>query len=167
MTTQLTNMRGEEFVMRILAGQRGFSGIQLEPNFNLAGCEDFFKMQIYLRENATNLRQFPLILDGSDLTGMIAYGLYWPFVSGKKVKLQRADLREANFREANFRETNLERADLERANLWKADLGVANLVRANLWKANLRGAYLEGANLREAYLAGANLERAYLEGARP
>jgi len=148
MPTQLKYMKGEEFVKKILAGERDFSGIRLEEGFDLSGCEGFGEMQKYLQKE--RLQKSPIFLENSEFKYLVAHGLYLPFVRG----------REANFYEANLMEANLLEGDLERADLDGADLERANLFRANLWRANLYGANLYGTNLARANLKNVkNLER--------
>ena len=153
MVTRPTYIKGEEFVRKILAGERDFSGITLEKFFDLAGHEGFGDMQEYLRK--TDLQTSPLILDDSELQYIKARGLYLPFVRGKEANLRGADLRGAN----------LCGAHLGGAYLCGAHLGGAYLCGAHLWEANLGGADLRGADLGEANLGEANLRGAYLGGA--
>ncbi len=168
MATQLKQMSGEELVEKILAGERDFSGIELEERFDLAGSKHFGQLQKYLKNE--DLRKSPVSIVGSELKYLDARGLHTPYVRGERANLERANLWKANLSEANFREANLERANLYGSNLERANLRKANLVEANLEIAYLGGADLSEANfreanLREANLSGANLERAYLGGA--
>ena len=129
MVTRPTYIKGEEFVRKILAGERDFSGITLEKFFDLAGHEGFGDMQEYLRK--TDLQTSPLILDDSELQYIKARGLYLPFVRGKEANLRGADLRGAN--------------------LCGAHLGGAYLCGAHLGMADLRGAKNPEATLAIEY----------------
>ena len=156
--TALKQMGGEEFIKKILAGERDFSEIELELQFDLSGNESFDALQEYLKTQ--DLKTNPLDISHSYLAQIKARNLYFPYVKAKRTYLGRADLRGANLWKAN----------LGGANLWKANLGGAYLERANLREANLRGANLRGANLggadlRRANLGGADLREAYLERA--
>ena len=175
MPAPLIRMDGEEFVRKILGGERRFSDIALEEGFDLSGHEAFSTLQAYLK--GQDLRKNPLHIDGSDFKGVHAAGLYLPYVDGRGTNLEGANLFGANLgaayleiaclRGANLREarlggaylvgTNFERADLQEAHLGEAILDGADLMRAHLEGANLVGAHLDGANL-----FGANLERANL-----
>ena len=152
-------MRGEQFVVKVLAGERDFSGIKLEEYFDLFGYEDFPVMQEYLRK--ADLEKDPVVIDNSDFSYVKARELYLPHVKGKEANLTKADLVRADLREAD-----LEGVSLIEANLTKADLAEANLTKADLAEANLREAYLVRADLREAHIFEANLRRANLMGAR-
>jgi len=151
-------MKGEEFVRKILAGEKDFSRIKLEDGFDLAGYKGFTEMQEYLIKN--NLQRNPLLLDSSELIGINAYGLYLPFVRGSYADLRKADLREAYLTRAC-----LWRANLREACLWRAKLGGADLWEADLWRANLREVNLRKADLKKADLREADLGVADLEGA--
>lgn len=118
--TKLTPMRGEEFVKRILDGEREFSNIELEKGFNLSGYEGFNELQNYLKNY--DLRENPVIINNSDFSYVRADGLYLPYVQGIRAKFEKAYLREA---------------DLLGASLMKAYLKGAYLLGANL-----KGAYL-------------------------
>jgi len=163
MVTQPNYMEGEEFVRKVLAGERNFKGITLPKCFDLNECKNFPEVQAYLRSQ--NLEENPLYLSHIEWERVKAKGLYLPFV----IALQ-ANLRGANLRGANLERANLERADLGEANLGAANLRAAylrgaNLGEANLERADLGEANLGAANLRAAYLREANLGAAYLGGA--
>jgi len=133
MVTQPNYMEGEEFVRKVLAGERNFKGITLPKCFDLNECKNFPEVQAYLRSQ--NLEENPLYLSHIEWERVKAKGLYLPFV----IALQ-ADLRGANLERADLRGANLERANLERADLRGANLGAAYLGGADLRGADLRGA---------------------------
>ncbi len=148
MAIQLKNMKGTEFVKKILKGERDFSGIKLERGFNLSGYDGFAEMNDYLKNQ--DLSQNPVQINDSDFSYVKANGIYLPLTQGVRANLNRANLNRAN----------LNRANLNRANLYGANLYGANLDGANLNRANLSRANLDGANLNRVM----NLERAiYLE----
>ena len=64
MPAQLTQVSGKEFVGKILQGERDFSGISLEPQFDLGHYEGFEEMQAYLKKQ--DLRKNPVIIDNSE-----------------------------------------------------------------------------------------------------
>ena len=47
---QLKYMTGEEFVRKLLNGERDFLGIKLEEYFDLSGCESFNDLNKYLKK---------------------------------------------------------------------------------------------------------------------
>jgi len=150
MQNKLKKMEGEEFVRKVLDGERNFKNISLEEGFDLSGYEGFSEMNDYLKKQ--NLKDSPLDITNSEFKFVKASGLYLPFVKGRK----------ANLEDANLWYANLWNANLGYANLWKANLWNANLGYANLWKANLEDANLENANLENANLGYANLRKANL-----
>ena len=169
MAVQLTSMKGEEFAGKILAGERDFSRIKLGDYFDLAGYERFNEMNDYLARE--NLRENPVILNGSRLIGIRAGGLHLPYTKAEGANLCVADLSEANLYVANLSEANLWGADLREADLSKAYLSKAYLSKAYLSKADLREAdlskaYLSEANLSKADLSKADLSKAYLSEAK-
>ncbi|MEM4702983.1 MAG: pentapeptide repeat-containing protein [Candidatus Pacearchaeota archaeon] len=154
MVTQLIPMKGDELVKKILAGERNFSRIKLEEGFNLSNHESFEELQKYLINAGLYLN--PIIIDNSELRGVVAKTLYLPFFRGREADLSGADLSEAN----------LSGAYIWRANLSRAYLSEANLSGAYIWRANLSEAYLSEANLLRAYLSEANLSRADLKNVK-
>jgi uncharacterized protein YjbI with pentapeptide repeats len=174
MVTKLKEMRGEEFVKKMLEGERDFSGIELQGRFNLSDYELFQELQDYLLNQ--NLQKNPVVLNGSEFGALHAEGLYLPFVIAEHANfgvshLRGANLEGANLISAQFVSTNLSGANLRytclaEANLYGAMLMEADLYHADLGNANLRGADLAGANLDNAFLADANLSRANLTGAK-
>jgi len=164
MVTQPNYMEGEEFVRKVLAGERNFKGITLPKCFDLNECKNFPEVQAYLRSQ--NLEENPLYLSHIEWERVKAKGLYLPFVIALQADLRGANLERADLRGANLERANLERADLRGANLGAAYLGGADLRGAYLGGANLERADLRGANLGAAYLGGADLRGADLRGAR-
>jgi len=100
MATQLKEMKGEEFIKKILDGERDFSRVRLEGNFNFSAHEGFGEMQNYLKEQ--DLCSNPIDITSSEFINITAIGLHLPYVRGKKANLDRANLREAYLRAANL-----------------------------------------------------------------
>lgn len=143
-----------ELAQRILSGERNFTETRLIGDPNLAALENYVELLSYLR--AQDLRNVPVIAEGSDWQGLLAPGLFF----------QAAKLSGANLSQANLQRADLRRAELVGARLVGADLSGATLVVARLMKANLLGASLRGADLYEANPAEANLRDANAAGAR-
>jgi uncharacterized protein YjbI with pentapeptide repeats len=139
---------------RILSGERDFSMTRLAGDGNLAALANYAALLTYLR--AQDLRNAPVIAEGSDWQGLVAPGLFF----------QAAKLSEANLSQADLRGADLRRAELVGARLVGADLSGATLVVARLMKADLQNASLRGADLYEANPTDANLRGANAAGAR-
>ncbi len=172
----LRNMKREEFIERILKGERDFSNIRFEPRTFLSLYEEGFrKMDKYLRFYVDEILEDPVVLNDSEFIGVVANELFLPFVRGERAYMRRIHLERAYLRGADFKGVNLEGGFLWGVNLWGANLEGAyiqgaNLEDAELGEANLRnaylwGAYLGSADLRKADLEGANLGRAVLRRA--
>ena len=102
MPEQLKNMSVDEFVTKLMSGERYFAGIRLPEGANLAGHGGYGALLEYL--NAANFsEQDHVVLDGSELNGLKAQKVYLPFLRGK--------------------EANLGGAYLSAADLWRGDLG--------------------------------------------
>ena len=119
---------GEEFIKRVLAGDRNFPRTELQDNYNLTCNGDLEK---YLKENARDLYNRPIILEHSKLKGVNASGLHLPQLRANEARLEEANLSGAYLFEAYLRGADLEGADLTRVNFMRADLrGVKNLENA-------------------------------------
>src|SRR3989338_8996764 len=118
MVTRLKDMGGREFISKILAGEKDFSGIRIEKGFVLHGYEIFEEMKRYLCGERLHIN--PIIIRDSEFRYIKAAGLYLPYTQGVG---------------ANFEGANLGGADFKGANLGGADFGRANLVNVR----NLEG----------------------------
>jgi uncharacterized protein YjbI with pentapeptide repeats len=155
MTATLKQLTGNEFITKILSGERDFSGVKLEKGFDFNAHDGFDEMQNHL--SGQPLQDSPVIINGSDFSYVKARGLYLPFSMGGGANLYEADLRGANLYEADLRGANLLRANLLRANFWGADLRGADFEEADFEEADFEEADLRGVR----NLAGAlNLDRA-------
>jgi len=169
---QLKPMTGDEFVRKILAGEKDFSLIDL-LDFDLSSHEGFEELQRYLK--AQKLIENPLIISYSRFNRLKAKRLYAPYTRCVEACLKRADFEGADLEGAYFLRAHLEKAHfggadlrwayLEGAHLQGAHLEKAHLQGAHLEKAHLQGAHLQGAHLKRAHLKRADLERADLKGA--
>lgn len=164
MQTERKQMKGEDFISKILEGERDFYGTELEYNFDLSGHELFGRLQNYLRNQY--LAKAPVIINNSDLSGMQAIGLYLPYAKVESsilwnANLQYSVLNFANFRNADLTYTNFNHAELDHADFQRAELQHVNFKHANLYFSDFRGA-----NFDSAQLAGTDLALADLRGVR-
>ena len=146
---QLKPMTGDEFVRKILAGEKDFSLIDL-LDFDLSSHEGFEELQRYLK--AQKLIENPLIISYSRFNRLKAKRLYAPYTRCVEACLKRADFEGADLNGAYFDEANLWRADFE-----GADLNGVKFMKASLEEADLRGADLRRTNFNGAYLGSADL----------
>ena len=182
-------MTGNEFIQKILSGERNFEGIALQ-GFDLGKDKDVEDaIRKYL--TSTNLG-YPncFNFDGAKLLGFSAGGLYLPHATFKgatlsDVFLARANLHYASFSEAYLRNVELSLANLSNAKfhrailcslspyplgtgtrLYSADLFNTDFERANLSYVDLAKSNLGYSNLRNAELTEVNLSSANLVNAR-
>ncbi len=162
-------MKGNEFVEKLLSGEKDFSRIHLEPFFALSADERF--AEVLMTFTQVEMEESPIVLDNADCTGLDADGLCLPFLQAqgscfKRATFMDADLPSANFSEADFRYARFLQADLSSCNLQGADLRQADLNLAKLNQSQLDGADFAGSNLlytnmQSVYINGVvNLDRA-------
>ncbi len=187
--TELKYMSGNEFVRKILSGERDYSGIRLEAGFSLNGHESFNTLQDYLKKQ--DLRKSPIILSGSKLVDIGASEIHLPFTIAKETRFsdstfENADFYGANFSGASFYDASLFSANLENAILRDAGIAGASFNEANLKRADLSSIFdecgdavtwflyadLSYATFKDSYFlcamtdfSGANLEGANFENA--
>jgi uncharacterized protein YjbI with pentapeptide repeats len=164
MEVERKQMRGEDFIRKILEGEREFYGIELEYNFDLSGHELFGRMQDYLKKQY--LAKYPIMINNSDLSGVKATGLYLPYV-----KLEGSILWNSNFEYsvlsfANFQNSDLSYTDFTNAKLDHVNFQNANLQHVNLRHTNLYFSDFRGADFDFTHLFGANLILADLRGVK-
>ena len=164
MAKQLIFIKGDEFVKKILSGERDFSGIELEEGFDLCGREGFDELQRHLK--ASNLKEDPINIEGSKLRHLDADGLYFPFVRANGVNLKHAALMGANLENAQLEKSDLRYAKLCVAKLNNAELKNADLRLADLNLASLIGASLIGTDFEAVDLEYTNMKNADLKGVR-
>jgi|SRR3989344_2363565 len=158
----LTTITGEEFVRKILQGERDFSYVSC-PGFNLNAHERFAELQQYLAK----LDDLTSVIDitSSDFTGLVASNINLNGLRALDAILKRAVLSGNYLFCANFNGVNLSEVDLSRADCNKSGFKTANLYRANLAYANLFDTRFKDADLREADLSGAEMSLAELQKA--
>lgn len=151
-------LSGREFIEKLLAGERDFTGVRLEPYFNLSGDENFEALCDYLQDQ--DLTKEPVILEGADLRGIDADGLYIPYLKANSACLKHATLMEANLEDAELRsvdfryarlpQTKMKGADLRDADMRQADLNLSVLTETKLTGCNVAGAHLLFTNMQGA-----------------
>lgn len=151
-------LSGREFIEKLLAGERDFTGIRLEPYFNLSGDENFEALCSYLQDQ--DLATEPVILEGADLRGIDADGVYLPYVRANgahfkhatlmEANLEYAELRSVDFRYARLPQTKMKGADLRDADMRQADLNLGVLTETKLKGCNVAGAHLLFTNMQGA-----------------
>ncbi|MBI4116200.1 pentapeptide repeat-containing protein [Candidatus Pacearchaeota archaeon] len=164
MTRKKTRISGEEFVGKILNGERDFSNIYLEKNFDLNGNDAFTELQEYLRSPGYNS---DLELRGATLIGLKANGIYLPYLNAPFAKIYHSQFSGAHLPKTNLCGSVLTGSNFNFAKLWNADLSKTRLERtqfkeAELNEANLAEAVCRGTNFRKAELVGVNLTKSRL-----
>jgi uncharacterized protein YjbI with pentapeptide repeats len=162
MADRRVQMAGVEFLKKLLAGERDFSNLRLEPYFDLSGDESFPALQKYLRDG--DLESAPVVLDGANLRGLDAEGLHLPFLRAAGASFRHATLMEANLRSSHLRSADFRFARLPQIDMTHCDLRDADMRQADLNLAHLNDAVLTGANLAGTTLLFANMQGATIQG---
>lgn len=180
MKRNLAYMSGNEFVQKILAGERDFQNIRLEPAFNLRFHEAYQDLNNLLKfsgdwRNPFNISGSSFICLNAELDwrstigknvlfyGAILKGSYFDYSKMHESCFEHANLDGVSFHNARLRQANFEYANLNRANFMRvrafgASFGHANLSNAMFYRANLRHADFQDANLLAAGFDKVNLE---------
>jgi len=162
MAKKLIDMSGEEFVKKIMSGEKDFSNIELEQDFDLSGHEGFDELQTYLKNS--KLEENPLIVKNSKFRQLDADGLYLPFLKAdnanfKHAAFMGADFENSQFKNADFRYVRLAQVKMKNSNLQDADLR-----QADLYLSSLIGTVLTGADFSGASLQFTNMQAADVKG---
>jgi uncharacterized protein YjbI with pentapeptide repeats len=142
----------DEFVRKVLSGERDFTNTRLAPDTDLSKTDAYPELVTYLQ--GQDLRNSPVIAEGADWRGLRAPRL-----------VITAKLAGANLSGADLRDAEVTRSDLSGAALDGADLRGANLSVSRCMKANLTGALLQRADLYEVNFGDALLRGVDLTGA--
>ncbi len=157
---KLKQIKGKEFVKKVLQGERDFSRIRLEDRFNLGGYKDFEEMQEYLKNQDLSIN--PVIIEYSYFKYLKATGLYLPFVKGKGVHFYASNLHNVNFRKAEF-----PNSAFYASFLIKTDLTEANLSWASFYRSKLDQTDFSGADIRQAnFFRASNTKKAIFKDVR-
>jgi len=162
MEKKLTFMKGEEFVQKILSGERDFSNIELEHDFDLSGHEGFDDLQSYLKN--ANLEEKPIMVQNSKFRQLDADGIHLPFLKANSANFKHATFMGANFENAQFKNADLRYAKLAQANMKNSYLVNADLRQADLYLSSLIGTALTGVDLSGASLQYTNMQSADVKG---
>lgn len=194
MASKLTPVKGEEFIKKILEGERDFRKIRLEEGFRLSEHSCFKILHDYIVKEAgcvsvqsiNHLKENPIDISGSEFKYLVAKGLYLPYTEGSNVDFSYADLSDglsgrfrrctelegSNFKNARFYKTNLSFSYLrdvnfQDADLENADIGCARLYHTAFNNANLRNvSFYITKFLEGSVLTGADVEGASFEKAK-
>ncbi len=158
----MIEMTGEQFVCKILQGERDLSGVEIPIGTDLSKIQGYAEMNDYLKRQA--LDKSPIILKYSNLEGVRASNLWLPHTLATGVQLYRARLERVNFKGARLDGANFLEAELFEADFSGADLREADLRCAYMGRANIRGADLRRASFYNATLKDTDLREADLRG---
>ena len=162
MPYKLKRLTGDEFVRKVLSGERDFKQIRLGSEFDLSGHDGYESLQTYLKDNEQMLRLNPVNISESQATNLIAVGLHLPYVLGFNTDLRGSDLSHAYLLRSNLDGANLRRTNLSGSRIDESGLNSVDFQGANLEGANLRASYLGSANFRKTNLRRTNMRYAGL-----
>lgn len=163
MPIQLTPLRGEEFIRKVLHGDRYFIAVRLEEGFDFTKAEEYGTLRCYLEKNSHR----KLEVTDSEFRYIRAPDLMLVRLQGERANFEgsylvggefgNAELEQACFRDADLTGADFSGARLTRAVLEKATLADCCLDEADLTEAKLQKARLHRVNLNEANLARTDL----------
>jgi len=162
MAKKLINISGEEFVKKILSGEKDFSNIELEQDFDLSGYEGYDELQTYLK--GADLEAKPLIVENSKFRQLDADGIYFPFLKADNANFKHATFMGADFENSQFKNADLRYAKLAQVNMRNSNLENADLRQADLYLSSLIGTALTGVDLSGASLQYTNMQAADVKG---
>jgi len=162
MAKKLIFMKGEEFVQKVISGERDFSNIELEQDFDLSGYEGFDELQTYLRH--ADLEERPLIVENSKFRQLDADGLYLPFLKANNANFKHGTFMGANFENSQFKDVDFRYAKLAQVNMRNSNLENSDLRQADLYLSSLIGTVLAGVDLSGASLQYTNMQASNVKG---
>lgn len=157
-------MSGEELINEILNGRRKFAGIELEKGFNLSGNASFGKIQEYLTDPNTNLRGNPLIFSDSDLTGIIAKGLYAPHLILNNVILNKAVLDRAILPESKIIHVDGQNLNAEYTDFSRSQMEYNYFLEMHAPHVNFSSSYMPNNFINKGILEYSNAQKTIFNG---
>ena len=162
MANKLMYMKGQEFVQKVLSGERDFSDIELEQDFDLSGDEGFSELQAYFK--AADMEENPLIAENSKFRHLDADDLYLPFLKANNTNFKHSTFMGANFQNSEFKNADFRYARLAQVNMEGSNMTNADLRQADLYFSSLIGTILTGADFSGAGLQFTNMQAAIIRG---
>lgn len=165
MALRLKKITGEEFIRKLLDGERDFSYVALQPQngsgkyypagwlkYDFNCCENMGGQASPLDAlRSDNLRSNPVILTGSDFSCIRAHGIYLPHVRAIGTDFRNSSFWGADFKGGTFENANFGGAILERADLQYTGLAGTIFTGVDLRKSlNLSPPELAQARLKDA-----------------
>ena len=147
MVAQLIDISVDEFVKKVLSGERKLTGLRF-PEGSIFGEDYIGEMRDHIESRTPEYRQERLDISDSELIRVVAPELYLPYVVANRAILNGAKLNGAELNGTELNGAELNWAYLNGAELNEAYLYWAKLTRAYLNGTELNGAYLNGADLR-------------------
>lgn len=162
MAEHLKQMKGDEFVAKLLAGERDFRRIKLEEGYKGPVGDGYSKLNTYFHENTNDFIENPLKLFNADFSHVFFGGFNFSHAKAREVKFEKSEFlycrfKSADLQSANFYGARLVKADFSDAKLISASFLSADLTSAYLLRTDLTQADFESARLREATFAHANV----------
>jgi len=112
---ELVYVKGEEFVRKILDGERDFSGIRLEPWFDLNAHPSFNVLWRYFHRGMLDSEKNPLVLNGSRFIGLKAQDFDVDYLQAEGCLFDRTSLKGSKISDCNLRNTVFSSGSLENA----------------------------------------------------
>lgn len=162
MANELIFMKGPEFVQKVISGERDFSNIELEQDFDLSGYEGFDELQAYLRD--ADLEEKPLIVENSKFRQLDADGVYLPFLKANNANFKHGTFMGANFENAQFKNVDFRYAKLAQVNMRNSNLENSDLRQADLYLSSLISTVLTGVDFSGASLQYTNMQASDVKG---
>ena len=156
MARKLIRMCGEEFIQKMVNGERNFSRVELPKGTDLTKLTEYNNMNDLLKKRSLKeYKRDAIILEYTSLVGLIAHNIWLPSADFSHADLSNSDfsssfLRRANFAYANVSGVNFFSAELSRADFFNANLSNSSLRKASLSRTNFAHTKLYKADLRDA-----------------
>lgn len=155
-------LKGNEFVRRVLAGERDFSRIKLmDLDLSEHQYDTFVELNEYLKTR--DLKQEPIIFNESELSFIKAGGLWLPYVKANRTSFKEGYFSHANFRCGEFPRASFYKTNLEAANCEVCDFYNAYFKDTDLYQTKLGGARFKFADLVGVRRLGEAIDLAYAQ----
>ena len=166
----LVTVSGDEFVRKLLEGERDFRNIRIPAGFDLRGHDAFGELNSYFRERYKGgIRNFNhsdrVDISGSKILSMNANHLYMPYLNARRSNLSLSEFHGSYLSCSDFYEAELTAVKMNSARVRSCIFIKAYMPWADLGDIRGRNSLFDFARLPDAKITGANLPYTFWNGA--
>ena len=163
----LTYLSGDEFIRKIMEGERDFSHIKFEDNYKIDKSDAYYDLRNYL--NTVGISQDPVIMNNSECVGVSFKYMNLSNLVSQNTDFKGSDFQKSNLSDSVLTGSKFDKCSLPHSNFYNSELNsvsfkYSNLNFANFEFSNMSKSNLFGSTARETNFHGCDFSEASLRG---